>query len=318
MRQLRQSMRRASSLLAPFFGVLVLASCGLPGDPAFGDFASLGPPAAPVHLYYEDVGHGPPILLIHGFGASTFTWHQIIPDLARGHRVIAVDMKGFGKSDKPLDEKYSALDQEKLLAQLIEEKNLHNLTVVGHSFGGGVALALVLDDRLKGRISRLVLIDSIGYPQKIPIFFKLLEVPGVAQLGVRMVPPTLQAEAALKIAYYDSSKITPATVEAYSEPLKTAAGKHAIIYTAREIVPPNLDAIAARYSTIMQPTLIMWCDHDRIVPLDIGLKLRRAIPHSTLKLVQSCGHIPQEEQPQQTLEILQDFLDQPNRSASNR
>lgn len=274
-------------------------------------FARLGPADSPVRLYYSDTGNGSPVLLIHGFGSSTYTWKNILPSLARKHRVIAVDMKGFGQSDKPYDEHYSAFDQAELMAELIETEDLRDLTIVGHSFGGGVALALALqaDDRLKGRISKLVLIDSIAYPQKVPVFFKLLAVPGLSHLSVRMVPASLQVSVALKLAYYDESKITDETLEAYTAPLKTAAGKNAVIHSARQIVPPDLDQIASRYGTIQLPTLIMWCDHDKIVPMDIGLKLRRTIPNSDFQLVKSCGHIPQEEQPEQTLKILVPFLD---------
>ncbi|XSG82919.1 MAG: alpha/beta fold hydrolase [Methyloligella sp. ZOD6] len=291
---------------------VLVAACGMADATAHADgYARLGPPSSPVHLYYSDTGKGSPVLLIHGFGSSTFTWQKILPGLSRKHRVIAVDMKGFGQSDKPFDEHYSAFDQAELLAELLERENLRNVTVVGHSFGGGVALALALqaDNRLKGRISKLVLIDTIAYPQKVPVFFKILAVPGLSHLSVRMVPAGVQASVALKLAYYNEDKITDETVEAYSAPLKTAAGKHAIIHSARQIVPPDLDEIAERYATIQLPTLIMWCDHDKIVPMDIGLKLRRNIPNSDFQLVKSCGHIPQEEQPEQTLQILDNFLD---------
>src|SRR5919106_720766 len=137
---------------------LILSACGLSaGDVLDGPYARLGPPDAPVKLYYRDEGSGPPLLLIHGFGASTFTWRYVAPDLARTNRVIAVDLKGFGQSDKPFDERYSVYDQAELLAQLIQEKDLRDLTLVGHSFGGGVALLLALEakERLAGRISRL-------------------------------------------------------------------------------------------------------------------------------------------------------------------
>ncbi len=290
---------------------LALGSCALSaGDAVDGPYARLGPPEAPVKLFYEEEGKGAPVLLIHGFGTSTYTWRHIAPELALTHKVIAVDLKGFGQSDKPFDGRYSEFDQAELLAQLIEDLDLRNLTIVGHSFGGGIALLLALenDSRLEGRISKLVLLDSIAYPQHIPVFFRLLDVPFVSHLGLRMVPPTVQTRVALRIAYFDDSKIDPDEVETYAAPLKTAAGKHAIIYSARQIMPDDLDEIAERYKSITLPTLILWCDHDRIVPLEIGLKLRRTLPNSSLRLVQDCGHMPQEEQPETTLELLQGFI----------
>jgi len=290
---------------------LALGSCGLSaGDALDGPYARLGPAEAPVKLFYQEEGKGPPLLLIHGFGASTYTWRYVAPELAQTHRVIAVDLKGFGQSDKPFDERYSVFDQAELLAQLIVDKDLRDLTLVGHSFGGGIALLLALEanQRLEGRIARLVLLDSIAYPQNIPVFFRLLDMPLVSQLGVRMVPPSVQTRVALKIAYLDDSKIDPDEVEIYAAPLKTAAGKHAIIHSARQIMPKGLAEIAQRYNTIELPTLILWCDHDRIVPLEVGLKLRRTLPNSTLRLIQDCGHMPQEEQPASTLQLLKGFI----------
>ncbi len=290
---------------------LALGSCGLSaGDAIDGPYARLGPPEAPVRLHVEEHGKGAPVLLIHGFGASTYTWRHVAPELAKTHRVIAVDLKGFGQSDKPFDSRYSVFDQAELLAQLIVDKDLRNLTLVGHSFGGGIALLLALEanERLEGRITKLVLLDSIAYPQNIPVFFRLLDVPLVSHLGVSMIPPSVQTRVALRIAYFDDSKIDQDEVDAYAAPLRTAAGKHAIIYSARQIVPDGLAEISERYKTIELPTLILWCDHDRIVPLEVGLKLRRTLPNSTLRLVEDCGHMPQEEQPESTLKLLQGFL----------
>jgi pimeloyl-ACP methyl ester carboxylesterase len=122
------------------------------------------------------------------------------------------------------------------------------------------------------------------------------------------VPPEVQTRVALRIAYFDNSKIDPDEVETYAAPLKTAGGKHAIIHSARQIVPDGLAELSERYGSIKLPTLILWCDHDRIVPLGIGLKLRRTLPNSTFRLVEDCGHMPQEEQPETTLKLIQAFL----------
>jgi pimeloyl-ACP methyl ester carboxylesterase len=123
-----------------------------------------------------------------------------------------------------------------------------------------------------------------------------------------MVPPEFQTRVALRIAYFDDSKIDPDEVETYAAPLRTAAGKHAIIHSARQIVPDDLAGLSERYNQIKLPTLILWCDHDRIVPLAVGLKLRRALPNSTFRLVEDCGHMPQEEQPGATLQLIEAFL----------
>ena len=298
-------------------GLAVAAVCAiLFGSPAANSadegpgFARLGPPDAPVTLFYEEKGQGSPILLVHGFGASTYTWRNIAPALAQDHRVMAVDLKGFGQSDKPFDERYSVFDQAELLKQLIIDNDLRDLTLVGHSYGGGVVLVLALDEdpRLKGRFTKLVLLDTIAYPQDIPVFFRMLDMPFVSHVGVRMVPPAVQARIALRIAYLDNSKIEDEEVEMYAAPLRTAAGKHAIIHSARQIMPEGLEEISERYSSIQLPTLIGWCDHDRIVPLDVGIKLRRTLPNAQLKIVEGCGHMPQEEQPDATLSLIRDFL----------
>ncbi len=117
-----------------------------------------------------------------------------------------------------------------------------------------------------------MLLDTIAYPQDIPVFFRMLDMPLFSHVGVRMVPPAVQTRIALRIAYLDNSKIDDEEVETYAAPLRTAAGKHAIIHSARQIMPEGLDEISERYKSIEMPTLIVWCDHDRIVPLDVGLE----------------------------------------------
>lgn len=308
----------AATSLRGVLGLAAAALCALAlGTPTANSadegpgFARLGPPEAPVKLFYEEKGRGSPVLLVHGFGASTYTWRNIAPGLAENHRVIAVDLKGFGQSDKPFDERYSVFDQAELLKQLIIDNDLRDLTLVGHSYGGGVVLVLALDEdpRLTGRISKLVLLDTIAYPQDVPVFFRMLDTPLLSHVGVRMVPPSVQTRIALRIAYLDNSKIDDEEVEMYAAPLRTAAGKHAIIHSARQIIPEGLEELSQRYRSIAAPTLIAWCDHDRIVPLDVGLKLRRTLPDAQLKIIEGCGHMPQEEQPEATLGLIQGFLD---------
>ena len=304
--------------MKPSFALLLalcalgLAACAGIADPDVraDRFARVGGSGQPINMAYRDEGKGEPLLLIHGFGANLYTWNRLEPLLATRYRVISVDLKGFGSSDKPFDKDYSIFDQAELVADFIERRNLNGVTLVGHSFGGGVALALALDKRpeIQRRVKRLVLIDTIAYPQKIPIFIKALRTPVVAQVGTTVTPSFVQAQTALKFAYFDDSKIAPGDVSAYARPLSSPGAKHALIQTARNIDTQDLTPLIQRYGTIEQPTLILWCTHDKVVPTKVGRLLHSAVPNSTLRIFRNCGHLPQEEKPEETAAAIIAFM----------
>ena len=271
--------------------------------------SSAAPQRASAPLYVESCGEGRPLLLIHGFGATLYTWRSLVPVLARRHRVITVDLKGSGRAPKPADRHYSVLDQAGYVAELIEGENLTDLTVIGHSFGGGVALAALVGHALSpARIRSLVLIDSMAYRQRIPWFIAALQVPGLGPCMLRLSPPEMQVRLVLRAGYHDPGRITDDIVRTYAAPLRDAAARGALIETARAIPPDDVDALAARYGDIAVPTLLLWGRHDTIVPLDIGERLHRAIPGSRLVVIDDAGHLPHEERPEPVLRELEKFL----------
>jgi len=264
-----------------------------------------------VRLAYRDKGKGKPVILLHGFGASSYTWRFIEPALVKdGFRVLTVDLKGFGLSDKPIDEKYSIFDQADLVSAFIRQLQLKDVTIIGHSLGGGVALVLALDEKkdLRKRLSRLVLIDSVAYSQNIPIAFNILRTPVIGQIGSRLVPIEVQTRVALKLAFYDDSKFDSKDVKEYADALKDTGSRHALIQTARQILPENLPELSSRYRSIKLPTLILWCDHDKVIKPNIGLRLHNNLPNSTFRIIRDCGHLPQEEKPEETARALHVFL----------
>jgi pimeloyl-ACP methyl ester carboxylesterase len=306
-------MRHAAKLCALLLAAAMLASCSgvYRNEDANVRYASVGTATQKVRLAYRDQGSGKPVLLLHGFGASSYTWRHVEPALAAaGHRVLTVDLKGFGLSDKPMDEDYSIFDQAALISRFIDQMKLKDVTIVGHSLGGGVTLVLALDkDRKKRkRISRIVLIDSIAYSQNIPIAFSILRTPVLGKISSRLVPLDIQIRVALRLAYYDNSKFDNRDVKQYVDPLKEKGSRHAMIQTARKILPENLPELSNRYKTIKIPALIIWCDHDKVIKPTIGLRLHNDLPNSTFRVLRECGHMPQEEKPQQTIRLIQDFL----------
>jgi pimeloyl-ACP methyl ester carboxylesterase len=275
-----------------------------------GTFDNVGTATAPLRLWVEERGRGEPILMLHGFGATMYTWRYVAPALAHTHRVVTVDLKGSGRSDKPFDDGYRVLDQVALLKRLIDHRGLTDLTLVGHSFGGGVALALALDlnQTRPAALKRLILIDSIAYQQRLPLFIQLLQAPVVAQIGMYAVLPEIESYEGLYAAYHDPNKITLGAVRAYALPLYQPGGRYALLKTAEEIIPANLSALIERYPTIHQPAQLIWCAEDPIVPLWVGRKLARHLPDAHLSVLRSCGHAPQEELPLQTLRLMRKFL----------
>jgi pimeloyl-ACP methyl ester carboxylesterase len=262
-----------------------------------------------VNLSFEIHGIGNPILFLHGLGANIYSWRSLVP-LSDKHQLIFIDLKGFGASPKPLDKHYSARDQAELIYEFIIQNDLRNLILVGHSFGGAVALltALKLSEERSDRLSGLVLIDSAGYKQPLPGYISVLRVPILGPLLLNLLPSERAARSVLKLACYDRSRITREQVAAYAAPLDSPGGRHALVQTAKQIIPPNIEGITSRYQNISVPTLILWGRQDRIVSLKIGQQLHGAITNSRLVILESCGHIPQEEKPTEALGIIAGFL----------
>ncbi|MBX2804484.1 MAG: alpha/beta hydrolase [Hyphomicrobiales bacterium] len=262
-----------------------------------------------VKLAVHESGRGKPLILLHGLGASSYTWRKVIPDLAKSYRVIAIDLKGFGKSDKPLDSRYSLLDHARLIEDFILRRKLRDVTLAGHSYGGGIALAVALNLQESGydHVSKLILVNSIAYRQPLPFFFQVLRVPIVGELGLSLVPPEVQMARALTIAYYEDRKVTDETIDAYASSLRSEGGRHALLHTIDQLDPELADSFSRRYKNIELPALVMWCSHDKIVPLGYGRRLAKNLPNADFTLIPDCGHIPHEEQPEATLKAIRKF-----------
>lgn len=264
---------------------------------------------APIKLHKEVYGSGDPILCLHGMGASTFTWRHFIAPFSQNNQLILVDFKGCGKSPKPRDAHYSIQEHADSIYQIIIEENLTNLTLIGNSLGGAVSLILAirLCEQEPRRLAKLILIDSGGDKRFLPIHINLMK--GFLGTPIMYLSPSkLAAKMVLRYCYYDKEKTTREQVAAYAEPLAAAGGRHALLQTARQCIPANADELAAGLNTITVPTLILWGRNDEVMPLEVGELLRQAIPNSTLEVIEQCGHIPQEEKPEETIALISKFL----------
>jgi pimeloyl-ACP methyl ester carboxylesterase len=267
-------------------------------------------PTTPIELHHEIHGTGKPVLCIHGFGASLFSWRNFVTPISAGYQLILIDLKGSGHSPKPPDSHYSSQDHADLIFKFIVDHDLQELTLVGNSFGGALSLllTLMLMDHQPGRLRGLVLIDPGAYKQFIPGYVKLIGVSVLGALVVYLTPARFMARSILKLAYYDKDKITTEQIAAYAAPIASPGGKHALIETGKQIIPPNIDQLTARYKDISVPTLIIWGKQDKIISPQAGDLLTHDIASSTLKSIDQCGHVPQEEKPEDTIPLVLNFL----------
>jgi pimeloyl-ACP methyl ester carboxylesterase len=253
----------------------------------------------------------PTFVLLHGYAGSSYTWRYWAPRLTSRGRVLTVDLKGFGDAPKPEDGRYAPGDLADLVVALLRELDLRNVTLIGHSLGGGVALltALRLHDSGEDRLARLVLIGSPAYRQKLPPLVPLSKVPGLTAPLLEMIGAKRAVRSVLRQIVFDPDGVTEEQVDAYARPLATREGVLAAMAAGRSIVPDDLDAMAARYPDIDVPALVLWGDHDRVVPLRIGERLASDLPNARLVVMERCGHVPPEEHPEASFAHLEDYLD---------
>jgi pimeloyl-ACP methyl ester carboxylesterase len=262
------------------------------------------------HLYAEEQGQGAPIVLLHGLGGSTYSWRHVAPVLARTHRVIAIDLKGFGQSDKAFDRAFSAHDQAQLVVQFLQRRNLRHVTLIGHSFGGQVALLTALQLRVADptRISQLVLIDTPALPQPLSPVVRFMNLPVLPYALINIIPPEIMTALALIPGQRVEREPGDGDVVAYAEPFYSASARHAYVQTARQIVPPGFGLVVSAYRKLRQRTLLVWCASDDVVPVATGRRLVRLMPNARLDEISGCNHSPPDEAPIALTRALTRFL----------
>ena len=265
-----------------------------------------------VKIRFADIGSGPPVVFLHGFGASLDTWRYVIDALRSDHRLILVDLKGHGLSGRPPDEKYSLKDQAEIVLGLIRHLGLKEVALVGHSYGSIVAVstALQASDTPDLNITGLVVIDGALEPKYVPAFLKLLRVPLLGWLSVKLTSAQFRTRLMLLRAFHDHSKVTEELVSLYARYQEIPGTEHAMMTIAGQMVPDNLPLLREKLATLSIPVLNLWGEQDIIIKRAGAESVCKALPQCRLVTVPNAGHVPQEETPVQVIPLLRDFLNQ--------
>jgi len=309
------------SRIAPHIFLLLTATlfvaCATPGLAPMANLSSLAPSETVyidgITLNYTSSTIAPEdvtLVLIHGFGASLETWYDVYPSLSAQFRVVRLDLKGHGFSSKPEDDNYTLDEQARLVIAFITKLGLKRVVLIGHSFGGGVAVLTYLryqDQKPSFDIVGMVLIDSAGYPQALPFFVKALRDP-VRRFFIYLMSSEFRTRLLLERVFSVTSQVTPERVHRYAYFFDLPGSRNALEQTAKHIVPPDVDQLILRFRQISIPTLIIWGERDSVIPVENAHKFAQDIKTSRLAVFPETGHVPHEERPAQVLKELGDFL----------
>lgn len=270
-------------------------------------------PSAPLSLSYSEYGNPnhKTLLFLHGFGENRKTWRFLVPRLMHQYYLIMVDLKGFGDSPKSDDKAYSVYDQAALVHHFIKEKNLNNVTLVGRSFGGGVALVMALmqnDALVEKKLDSLVLINSMAYKQRLPSMMRTLNQPLIGYLGIHLYSSETIANEAYRYAFYNDTLIPKKSVIYAANYMKMPLAKYAYLQTVHQLVPEDVSEIEQRYKEIALSTLILWGREDVSINVKQGYRLHKDLARSELKILPFVGHMPQEEAPQSVSQEILRFV----------
>jgi pimeloyl-ACP methyl ester carboxylesterase len=265
-----------------------------------------------VKIRFVEIGSGPPVVFLHGFGASLDTWRYVTDALKADHRLVLVDLKGHGLSGRPPDEKYSLKDQAEIVLGLIRHLGFKEVALVGHSYGSIVAVSAALQagDAADLKVTGLVVIDGALEPQYVPAFLKLLRVPVIGWLTVKLTSAPFRTRFMLLRAFHDDSKVTEELVSLYAGYQTIPGTEHAIMAVAGQIVPDNLPLLRQKLAALNIPVLNVWGEEDIIIKRAGAESVCKILPQCRLVTIPNAGHVPQEETPAQTIPLLRDFLNQ--------
>ena len=260
-------------------------------------------------IHYQEFGDitRADILLIHGYTASLYVWKTTAPMLAdAGFHVVAIDLLGFGYSDKPSWFDYSIASQARIVARFMNRIGLGRATVLGSSYGGAVAAILALD--YSERVEKLILVDTVANDNlKNHPILKLAAIPGI---GEAVTPFLVDSRAFQRyrmrgtLARANHRLITDERVESILRPLTAADAHHSLLATSRAWSANRIEEDA---HLINQPTLIIWGEDDTVIPVDDGHRLHESILNSRFVILKNCGHVPQEEKSELFTELVTEF-----------
>lgn len=265
-----------------------------------------------LNVHYKKFGSGEPVfILLHGFGASLFSWREVTAPLAEIGTVIAYDRPAFGLTERPMEwegeSPYSQEAQIELVIGLMDALGVEKAILVGNSAGGTISMLTAL--QYPERVESLILVDPAVYagggaPAWIRPLLKTLQMNRVGPLFARQIQT--RGPELVEVAWHDPGKITPDVMEGYQKPLRVENWDKALWYLT---VSSRESGLAERLDELTLPILVITGDDDRIVPTEQSVRLAGELPNAGLVVIPQSGHVPHEETPAEFMQAVIQFLE---------
>ena len=257
-----------------------------------------------VKIYCERIENDkPPLVLIHGFLSSTYTFNRMIPLLKNHFSILAIDLPGFGRSEKSTTFRYTYTNYAKLVVECMRHFGIQKASIAGHSMGGQIGLNIA--NLYPNMVDKLVLICSSGYLKRAKsslIFYSYL--PFFSFFAKRLIQKR-EVKEELKNVLFNHTLINDEMMREFSMPLKDRNFHKSLIRLLRHREGDLETEVLKRITT---EALLIWGKEDKIVPYEIGLKLRNELPNSSMTALDGCGHLITFEKPKEVVEKIITFL----------
>jgi pimeloyl-ACP methyl ester carboxylesterase len=268
-----------------------------------------------VETFYLEAGEGPPVVLLHGLGATNASMLPTLAELSHDHRVLAPDLPGFGDSDKPL-QAYDPAFYARWLVAFLDAVGVGGAVLVGNSMGGRIAIEVGLS--APERVDRLVLYAPSLAFKRFREATPLVRLVGAELAAMPMMVPRRLILAGLRMMFARPERLPDAwyaaAADEFARVFATVRGRVAFFSAARQIYLEEAHGehgFWERLAALSRPALFLWGDADQLVPCRFARHVTATLPRARSVVLDDCGHVPQFEHPGRTHRLLRDFLGRP-------
>jgi len=260
-----------------------------------------------INVHFRDEGEGFPIVLIHGTAASLHTWDAWTDELKKTNRVIRMDLPAFGITGPNKNADYSIEAYTTFLHSFLKKLKLEKFHLAGNSLGGNIAWNYTAD--YPSKVEKLILVDASGLPtnKSQPAIFKMAKTPILNSLFLYITPRFL-IKKNIEEVYEDDSKITDELINRYHKMALRVGNRKAFIDRAKTDFKLDAQVNLEKLKSIQTSTLLIWGAKDLWIPIANGIRMNEILVNSKLEVLENSGHVPMEENPKESLKLMNDFL----------